>query len=181
MHPFTFNPETATNVILYIAQRAPIPDFHHISKISYFADRKHLERYGRFICGDRYIAMKDGPVPSGIYDILKTVRGDGWCLWDDKGNQDYGFSVADDGFTVKPHRDADLDDFSESDIECLDDAIKQYGKMPFSQLCTLSHQGAWQKAAQDNSIAIEHIIADLANSEQLMEYIKAPYWPRLKA
>jgi uncharacterized phage-associated protein len=42
----------------------------------YFADRKHLEKYGRFICGDSYVAMKHGPVPSEIYDILKAVISD---------------------------------------------------------------------------------------------------------
>ena len=51
-------------------------DFHKLFKILYFAEQKHLLQYGRTITGDRYIAMKDGPVPSNIYDLLKTLRGD---------------------------------------------------------------------------------------------------------
>ncbi|MBP0020504.1 MAG: SocA family protein [Cyanobacteria bacterium SBLK] len=73
-HPFIFNAEKGIEAILYIIKHGTEPTFLHISKVMYFADRKHLEKYGRFICGDRYIAMKNGPVPSGVYDLLKNVR-----------------------------------------------------------------------------------------------------------
>ena len=35
-----------------------------------------MERYERFITGDYYVKMEQGPVPSGAYDIAKLVRGD---------------------------------------------------------------------------------------------------------
>jgi uncharacterized phage-associated protein len=75
-YPFEFNLDKGIEAILYIAQKVDDPTFHRISKIMYFADRKHLEKYGRFICGDSYVAMKHGPVPSEIYDILKAVKAD---------------------------------------------------------------------------------------------------------
>jgi len=34
----------------------------------------HLERYGRLIFGDTYIAMKHGRVPPGVYDMRKDAR-----------------------------------------------------------------------------------------------------------
>jgi hypothetical protein len=37
----------------------------------YFADKAHLEQYGRFICGDSYVAMK--PVPIGTYENRYVV------------------------------------------------------------------------------------------------------------
>jgi Protein of unknown function (DUF4065) len=43
----------------------------------YFADHKHLSRYGSAITDDTYIAMANGPVPSMAYDILKSLRGEG--------------------------------------------------------------------------------------------------------
>ncbi|MEO6666974.1 MAG: Panacea domain-containing protein, partial [Nitrospiria bacterium] len=74
---FRFDPEKALQAILFVARMLPGATFHQISKIIYFADKAHLQKYGRLICGDTYVAMKHGPVPSGIYDILKSVRGDG--------------------------------------------------------------------------------------------------------
>ena len=51
-------------------------NLHKLFKSLYFAEQKHLVRYGRTIVGDKYIAMKDGPVPSKIFDLIKLIRGD---------------------------------------------------------------------------------------------------------
>ena len=40
----------------------------------FLAEKYHLVRYGRPITGDRYDAMKDGPVPSFTYDLFKKHR-----------------------------------------------------------------------------------------------------------
>lgn len=72
--PFVFDEDVAIEVILYIAHCVLDPTFHRISKIMYFADKTHLERYGRFICGDNYVSMQHGSVPSFMYDILKVRR-----------------------------------------------------------------------------------------------------------
>jgi uncharacterized phage-associated protein len=74
---FRFDPEKALNLVLYVAGEVPQATFHTISKVIYFADKLHLQRYGRLICGDSYVAMKHGLVPSEIYDMMKDVRGDG--------------------------------------------------------------------------------------------------------
>ncbi|WP_255566960.1 MULTISPECIES: Panacea domain-containing protein [unclassified Photorhabdus] len=72
-----FDSEKAIESILYVASTAPISDIYHVGKILYFADRLHLERYGRLITGDNHLAMKDGPVAENAYDIIKVARGDG--------------------------------------------------------------------------------------------------------
>jgi uncharacterized phage-associated protein len=81
INPFEFDIEKGIESVLYIIENGAQPTFHHISKVMYFADKEHLEKYGRFICGDSYVAMKHGPVPSGIYDLLKSVRGDLFSLF----------------------------------------------------------------------------------------------------
>lgn len=169
---FEFDPRKALEVILYISNKLESPDFHKISKILYFSDKNHLERYGRLVCGDSYVAMKHGPVPSGVYDILKTVRGDGlWsCVAREKLDMD-SFSVH-DRKTVVPLRRANTDLLSESDIECLDEAINEYGLLEFSELTEASHDFAWKSVDQNDVIDIEAIVATLSNSSDLLEHLR---------
>src|SRR3972149_11325135 len=103
---FKYDPENACQVILWIARRVRSANFHRSRKIAYFADRVHLQKYGRQICGDSYAAMRHGPVPSGIYDMLKAVRGDGHSPLVDKAKE--AFDVV-GKYTVVPKHDADPD------------------------------------------------------------------------
>jgi uncharacterized phage-associated protein len=160
-----FDAEKAIEVLLYVAKR--IPDMYNALKILYFADRKHLAKYGRLICGDTYIAMRHGPVPSAMYDLAKYARGDGFCGVDLPINE--AFAVQ--GNTIIPHREANLDLLSESDIECLDAAIKEYGGLSFSKLKRLSHDAAFTSADQNDIIPLEAIVKSLPNSDLLLDYI----------
>jgi uncharacterized phage-associated protein len=159
-HPFKFDSEKAVETILYIAQRARIPDFLHICKILYFADKNHLEEYGRFICGDHYIAMSNGPVPSGTYDILKQAR----------ITKQHGFIVQ-GSYSVAPLRGPDLSVLSESDIESLDIAISQYGGMSIGELIEISHDEAWQAADENALISVEKIAATLRDGDTIIDHL----------
>jgi uncharacterized phage-associated protein len=178
-HPFLFKADKSVEAILYIAQHVVQPTFHRISKVMYFADKVHLEKYGRFICGDSYVAMKHGPVPMYSYEILKTVRGDGFAPCSKETDvksaekTKKAFIVVDE-FLVKPLRAAQLDYFSESDLECLDKAIDKYGRMSSSQLTELSHDKAWQAADENGPIDIEQIVATLTNTENLLDLLHEP-------
>lgn len=168
---FHFDPEKAVEVILYVATRVGNPGFHRISKILYFADRDHLAKYGRFICGDSYVAMKHGPVPSGAYDILKHVRGDSLSCSVPHAKE--SFRVENDKLII-PFKDANLDLLSDSERESLDAAITKYGTMSFGQLTELSHDKAWDSADENEFIAIEQIVATLPDAEQLLAHLANP-------
>ncbi len=164
-----FDPEKALNAILWIAKRVRVPTFHSISKLLYFADRIHLERYGRLISGDSYVAMKHGPVPSGAYDIMKAVRGDGTCTVDEEAQE--AFRV-DGSHEVVPRREANELFFSESDLECLHEAVERYGRLGFKELTRLSHDAAWESADEDDIIELEQIIATLPDGARLLEHLR---------
>ncbi len=68
---FRFNAKKAVEVILWFAERRPGISFHTLLKLLFYADKRHLNRYGRPITGDDYIAMQYGPVASTTYDMLK--------------------------------------------------------------------------------------------------------------
>lgn len=163
-----FDPEKALNAILWIAKRIPSPTFHSISKLLYFADRLHLERYGRLISGDSYVAMKNGPVPSGAYDIMKAVRGDGTCAVEAEAQEAL---TVDGRYHVIPRRAANEAHFSESDLECLHETIQQYGSLSFKELTDLSHDAAWDSADENDIIELEQIIATLPDGASLLEHL----------
>src|SRR5436853_2908867 len=164
---FRFDPNKALEVLLYIASRAPHPNIYWVLKILYFADKASLQQWGRLICGDSYVAMSKGPVPSGAYDIVKEVR--------------YGIpttcSHAGDAFEVRaehrfvPFRDADLDLLSESDIECLDQSIVENGRLTFGQLKKKSHDSAFDAAGENDFIPLEDIVATLPNAALVSDYL----------
>lgn len=171
INPFEFDAKVAVEAILFVANKSQDPTFHHIVKLLYFADRLHLRRYGRLICGDEYVAMKHGPVPSGVYDMLKAMR---------DGHEETRFPELNDafqvkGYTVIPLRAPDLEWLSDSDIECLTEAIEDYDNLSFNDLTTLSHDDAWQSADQDDFISLEALAHSVGNPNQLLEHLKNPH------
>lgn len=172
-NPFKYNPNAALSAVLYVASGVAEPTFHKVAKVLYFADRKHLERYGRLIFGDIYVAMKNGPVPSRVYDLLKAARAgtlenptleitqrtvDGW-----------------NAPVVKALAEPDLDELSESDLLCLDEAIAEYGNKSFAELTRLSHDAAWKSADENDFISVEALAKSLQNPEALLEQIWNPH------
>lgn len=173
--PSTFDVDVALNAVLYIAQRLDTPTFHSVSKMLYFADRYHLEHYGSFIYGDSYIAMQHGPVPSGIYDLLKAVKGvmsttDPTLVEAFSANLDVH-----NGYHIQPKHDADVDYLSDASLESLDYAIKNYGKLSFQELTDRSHDEAYHAAGDNDIIDIESIARTFDNSALLLEYLRDPY------
>jgi uncharacterized phage-associated protein len=73
-----FDIETAKAVMLYISRELGKADLIRLFKMLYFAERNHLAKWGDLIVNDIYVAMKNGPVPSIIYDLFKGIRGDGF-------------------------------------------------------------------------------------------------------
>ena len=163
----TFDTEKAIEVVLYLAKNAPEPDIYHILKIIYFSDRKHLERYGRLLYGDCYVAMRHGPVPSTTYDIIKYVRGDGFFSFSDHARKSFEVN----GEKVSPLRKPYLDLLSESDIECLNEAIKEYGNLSFPELRRLSHDAAYKSAKENDVISIENIAKSLQDGDLLIKHL----------
>lgn len=75
MIDFPFNREKAINAMLHICNSlGGTWDKYSLLKILYFAEQKHLAKYGRPITGDNIVAMEYGPVPSISYDEVKYSK-----------------------------------------------------------------------------------------------------------
>ena len=162
-----FDPKKAVEAIIYVAQHNA--DLYAVLKLLYFADKEHLARYGRFIFGDQYVALRHGPVPSGAYDLIQVARGDGWLRCPE--SVDVAFAIQ--GNCICPKRPADVRFLSESERECLDVAVQQYGRLSFVQLRKLSHKDpAFLASDQNDLISIEAIAETLPDSSALQDYLR---------
>jgi uncharacterized phage-associated protein len=169
---FNFEPEKALTALLYIAQRLiersvinpkVTPDIHRISKILYFADQKHLARYGRPILGDFFVAMKDGPVPSETYDLIKSVRGDSIIC----SAGDYGQYFNVKGFLIYPNQNPDLNELSESDLECINESTMENQDLSFGDLRKKSHDLAYDCADRNDHISFKKM-AEVGGADKAM-------------
>jgi uncharacterized phage-associated protein len=163
---FRFDREKATEVILYLASKATVPNIYGICKLLYLADKTHLSKYGRFIFGDNYVAMRAGGTPSNAYDLLKEVR-----------KNPTSVLRVEDNFVVAL-REPDLDYLSQSDIECLDQVIEEYGEpSDWTKMRDACHDAAWQKAWDNRGIhrsrpiSVESIVQLFDNSDELIDYL----------
>lgn len=165
-----FQYEAALNALLFaLSKLGGKSDMHKLCKILYFADQRHLSLYGRSITGDTYIAMQYGPVPSNVDDILKAVRGDSFFSgYVDELKDKLAFE---NRYIVKELAEPDMDELSESDVECLTYAIDLYHDKSFGQLTDLSHGMAWTNTARDRAISVKDILREAGDEEEYVEYI----------
>lgn len=171
MDKFNENIETTVHSLLYILKMlGGQADFHKVFKIMYFADQKHLIKYGVPISNDKYIAMNNGPVPSMIYDILKALRGEGLLVeFKEKFEPFFGLK---NSFTVSASQEPELDNLSESEISALLESINENKKLSFKKLTEKSHDSAWERAMSDGEIELIDIAKAGGADKDMVNYIK---------
>lgn len=149
------------NALLFVihdaARRNITLSQYTILKTVFLADKSHLNRYGRPVTFDNYFAMKDGPVASFLYDVLKHrvdfrgalgIEGPLWTRTDapEIGRGVYTYSNA-----TQPASD---DVLSESDMEALSDALAAVSALTFGQIRKLTHDDpAYVDAWEDDGPA----------------------------
>ena len=165
---FKFNKTKAIESMLYLAERVRDADVYGICKLLYLADKTCLEKYGRFMFGESYYAMKEGATPSNAYDILKDAAKKSVKGLKVKGNQ------------IIPLRKPNLDYLSQADTECLDLIINAYGHVPNWDRRRHAHDEAWREVwsqkGSSNSVLmpVESIAKYLEDSDELIDYLCNP-------
>lgn len=162
---FQFNKTKAIEAILYLAPKVADSDVYGICKLLYLVDKTSLEKYGRFVFGETYVAMEEGATPSGAYDLLKDAA------------RTPNSEIRIEGNDIIPLREPNTDCLSESDVECLDRIINAYGEVPNWRRAIDAHDDAWReswgKRGSDKSVAIpiESIAKLLADSDDLVDFL----------
>lgn len=165
-----YQPEKIRQAVAYIASKLPERgNMYKVLKVMYFADKEHLRRYGRMIFGDRYIALRHGPVPWSAYRRVSNVR-DGLISADTKPEP--LFMVAAD-HTIVPllNADLDLECFSDSDLECINNEIDICAPLSFRELKQRSHDDAYRSADENDEMSMESIAAAAAQTQEERELL----------
>ena len=157
-HRMNFNKIKAIEAILFILEQDTNQPWtlHNVSKACYWADRRHLECYGRFIFDDQYIAMDHGPVPSGAYDLMKN----------DNINMELPFTVQE--YNILGKRKHDAFELSQSDIECLQTGAVMSGK----HRRNISHDSLYKSIQKNHIIPLESFIEHCRDSEAVREHLE---------
>lgn len=138
---------------------------YDIDKSIFVADVTHLNKYGRPITFDNYVAMKDGPVPSLTRDVLQPsfkplphFHEAEWPPWDrvpstDDGQRAHKF--------INPKREANLRALSKSDTQELVQALLLVKSKGFHGTKKWTHEhpayvDVWPKNATGGAYAMDY-------------------------
>lgn len=161
--------QKTVEAIVYLANKDN--RLYWILKMIWLAERKHLERYGKPLIGDTYIAMSHGPVPSLAYDIAKDARGGNHYSFSNPRPQDV--LDAPNNYTLRAKRKPQTEILSQSAMECLDEAYSELKDFSFQQVKAFSHTPAYEKANQADVIPFDEFVKELANGEQILDYLNS--------
>jgi len=140
---------------------------HELFKILYFASQKHLVRYGHAIITDFY-AFQHGPVPASLCNYLNEDNPITASLSVDTETK----------YVLSPKESPDMDELSDSEVECLDESIKENNGLHFNKLTDKSHDLAWHKAwnnpvgKRGGKMDIIDIAMSANADDNTIEYIK---------
>ncbi|TNJ36842.1 Panacea domain-containing protein [Prosthecochloris vibrioformis] len=162
--------EIIINTLLYILQKlGGSGDSHKVFKILYFADEKHLAKYGAAINPDTYVAMNYGPVPSMAYEILKSLRGEGFMVQLKHEFTPY-FELT-NNHTVRAIAKPDMDYLSESEAQCIDESIKENQYLGFKGRTDKSHDNAYNNPDDDGYISFIKMAKVGGANDAMLNYI----------
>lgn len=162
-----FRADKAAEAIEFISHTKPGLTQYFVGKILYYADKNHFLDYGRLITFDRYVAMKDGPVPSATRNMLAAAAGV------DARMSPWIRATADTNAQELLERvrvERDISDrgelqqvfpransyrqcvLSDTDLECLSVSIEDNGDKNFGYLWRKSHEEeAWLEAWEERA------------------------------
>jgi uncharacterized phage-associated protein len=149
---FAFDADKTLAAAIYIAgKNLPELTMGKLFKLLFLAEKDHLVRYGRPITGDWYAAMKNGPVPSNLYNLFKELK----LTPTSDAARRLAESISIDASVYEYPRltarvDPDPMQLSQSDVLSIDRIVNECGHLTFLQLRSLTHEtpayeNAWQQ------------------------------------
>ena len=170
-----YDSKKLTELVLFILGKTGGVGFYHAFKILYFAEMKHLAKWGSGIVPDEFCALKYGPVPTQLYDAVKELNHPRMILSEEL-SEVIQFAGEDAPNVLLPKREANLKYLSKSEIEALEQSIEENESLTFGQLMRKSHDEAWEEANRrtngTNVISPVSMARVLNADDAMLEYIE---------
>ncbi len=134
-------------------------------KLLYISDREMLAEAAESITGDRAFAMKNGPVLSRVYDLIKgeSSRSGEWFE-----------SIVTQGYAVKLKADPGLGKLSRGEIDKLTDVSERYRSRDHWEISDLTHDfPEWRLHFAEDSGAREIPWREVLKAQGKEEMIEA--------
>jgi uncharacterized phage-associated protein len=157
---FSFSEAKALAALALIAEKHPGLTPLYVAKIMYFAERSHINRYGRPICADDYIAMPQGPVPSTIKNFIDQNWN--WVQKPEAIEDAIQIDNSSRYARLMPGKKTlDVSALSETDQECICEAIEFCVKKRPEELSAITHRhAAWRQANRNRSMDYRLFVDD---------------------
>ena len=118
-------------------------DQYKIAKAIFWADVNHLNKFGRPVTYDNYVAMKFGPVPSKTYEFLSRNPEQLEVAIRERAGNIFIY------MPLRPHNELEL---SGSDEFELSEALGEVQSSPFHKTMNSTHKHvAWQTARNNRT------------------------------
>lgn len=177
MITYRFDIKKAIQVINYLLKKnGGTMNYTKLLKLLYIADKRILERSCFSITTDSYASIKNGPVTSTIYDLIKGNRHVARDIWDTL--------FVKDGYALKLLSENNLPEnlLSRAEIETLDSVFEEFKGMTYNELIEYTHRKdlfpevRWEDAEKHNTsypLPVEDILASIGYKKEEISIIDA--------
>ena len=149
-----YNFKKFVNATLFFAHRVKRLGPTKLNKLLYYSDFEHYRLYGRPILGDRYLRMKQGPVPDTSYSIFCANFREkiDYSLKDAiEIRRETLFSFTRN--TIHPKREPDLSVFSESEIKIMEEVAEKWSDATARKISNQTHlEEPWRETPEHEKI-----------------------------
>lgn len=167
---FTFDEsKAAAAAALLLKLEGGCMNYMRLIKLLYLADRESLSRLGRPISGDRFYAMKHGPVLSRVLDLIKHGG-----LQPPEARGPWTSHIEREGYAVRLKVDPGVGRLSDAEVEILSAASKLFGSLDQWHLRDITHSLPEWHDSGDTSAEIlpEDILRALEKPEEEIEEVR---------
>ena len=147
-------------LLLYLSAKRPGADHYQAVKLLYLADKEHINRYGRPITFESYMALPFGPVASNALNMIKGNRQT--LARAGISKLPIQLKKLDNVIILNaPEREVNYDVFSKSDLKIFDAILKKFGSKTFNELYEITHshdayKSAWGRRGDKKSAPIRY-------------------------